>query len=147
MHVVTQNPQDTRVIAANLAHQLLAAMPGRSAATVVTLRGELGAGKTTFAQGFAQGLGVSEQPKSPTFNLAKQYTIPDSPYYLWHLDCYRLTDHRDLITLDLHTIFTDPHALMLIEWPERISDGLPKNHIEVHFTHEGPEKRGITISE
>lgn len=147
MHLVSQSPQDTQHIAAQLARKLLAAMPGTSAATVVALRGELGAGKTTFTQGFAQTLGVTEQPKSPTFMLAKQYAIPGTPYSLWHLDCYRLNDHRDLVTLDLHHLFTDPNVLMLIEWPERISNGLPRDHIEVHLTHEGPEKRGITIKE
>jgi tRNA threonylcarbamoyladenosine biosynthesis protein TsaE len=147
MQLVSQSPQDTQKIAAGLARRLLPAMSGRSRATVIGLYGDLGAGKTTFTQGFARELGITEHPKSPTFNLVKRYTIPDTTYELWHLDCYRLTDHRDLVALDLHTAFESPNNLILIEWPERISDGLPRERIEVHLTHQGPEKRGITIRE
>jgi len=114
---------------------------------VIALRGELGAGKTTFVQGFARQLGILEQPKSPTFLLAKEYRIPHTEYSLWHLDCYRLSDHRDLITLDLHTIFAQPQNMVIVEWPERVSEGLPREHVEVHLTHEGETKRGITIIE
>ena len=146
MHIVSQSVEDTQKAAEKLAHTLVVAMPGKTAATIVALRGDLGAGKTTFTQGFAHGLHVVETPKSPTFNLVKQYAIPGTEYSLWHMDCYRLTDHRDLIALDLHTAFTNPHNLILIEWPERISDGLPRDHIEVHLTHEGPQKRGMTIT-
>lgn len=147
MHLVSQSPQDTSHIASQLAQRVLQAMPGRNAATVIALRGELGAGKTTFTQGFARALGVVEQPKSPTFNLAKEYQIPGTPYRMWHLDCYRLNNHRDLVTIDLHRLFEDPNVIMMIEWPERVSDGLPRDHVEVHLTHEGPEQRGITIRE
>jgi tRNA threonylcarbamoyladenosine biosynthesis protein TsaE len=147
MHLVSQSPQDTQDIAATVAQRILAHMPGQARATVVALRGELGAGKTTFTQGLARALGIAETPKSPTFNLVKQYAIPNTRYVLWHLDCYRLTDHRDLIALDLPAAFTDPRNIILIEWPERISDGLPRDHIEIRLTHEGPTKRGITITE
>lgn len=147
MNLVSQNPEDTYAIAAKLAHRILAGMPGRGSAAIVALRGELGAGKTTFTQGFARALGVAEHPKSPTFLVAKEYPIPNTTYRLWHLDCYRLTSHRDLATLDLHSLFTDPHVIMLIEWPENIGDGLPRDHIEVHLTHNGPTKRGIDITD
>ncbi len=146
MHLVSQSPEDTQAIAAKLAQRLMAAMPG-STATIVALRGDLGAGKTTFTQGFAKAIGVVEQPKSPTFNLAKRYGIPGTPYSLWHLDCYRLAGHKDLAAMDMHAVFADPNNLVLIEWPERISDGLPRDHVEVHLLHEGSDSRGITISE
>lgn len=147
MHLVSQSPTDTQAIAAKMAERLLAALPGQNAATIVALRGELGAGKTTFTQGFARALGVTEQPKSPTFNLVKQYAIPGTDFSLWHLDCYRLEGRQDLVALDLPAAFENPRNIMLIEWPERIGDGLPRDHIEVHLTHEGPEKRGVTINE
>lgn len=147
MYVVSQSSTDTQKIAAGLARRILTAMTGKARATIVALRGELGAGKTTFAQGFARALGVAENPRSPTFLLAKQYRIPGTAYSLWHLDCYRLHDHRDLVTLDLHTVFRDRTNIVVVEWPERVGDGLPAGHIEVHMTHQGPEKRGITITE
>src|ERR1700741_3053262 len=111
MHLVSQSPDDTRAIAAKLAKRLIESMP-RQAAIVVALRGELGAGKTTFTQGFAKALGVVEAPKSPTFNLMKGYPIPGTSFHLWHLDCYRMNDHRDLVPLDVHTQFADHHNLL-----------------------------------
>lgn len=147
MHVVSQNADDTRAIAARFAESIEVRMQGRVTALVVALRGELGAGKTTFTQGFAHALGVPQTPKSPTFLLAKEYTIPHTPHSLWHLDCYRLTSHQDLVTLDLHSIFLNPANIILIEWPERIGDGLPTDHIEIHFEHAGHDTRSITISE
>lgn len=153
MHLVSHSANDTQAIAARLAERVRAALPGR-AATVIALRGELGAGKTTFVQGFARALGITHHPKSPTFNLAKQYSIPGTPYSLWHLDCYRLAGFQDLQTIDLHRLFTDPANIILIEWPERVGDGLPRDRIEIHFTHlpgrqagTGNDTRGITIPE
>lgn len=147
MHLVSQGPTDTHAIAAKLAHRLLQQMPQKTIATVVALHGELGAGKTTFVQGFAKALGIIEQPKSPTFNLAKTYRIPSTPYTLWHLDCYRLQGRQDIATLDLHTAFADPMNLILVEWPERIGDGLPRDRVDVRFEHVDPERRAITIPE
>lgn len=154
MHLVAQNVQDTHAIATKLAERLVAALPQKTAATVVALSGDLGAGKTTFTQGFAIALGIQEKPKSPTFLLAKRYEIPHTRipgamhrYFLWHLDCYRLNGRQDLVALDLHSAFLDPKNIILVEWPERIGDALPRDHIEVHMTHEGGEKRGITIKE
>jgi tRNA threonylcarbamoyladenosine biosynthesis protein TsaE len=145
MHLVAQSTDDMHAIASRLATRLLSVLPGRTTALVVALRGELGSGKTTFTQGLARALGVAEHPKSPTFNLMKEYAIPGTPYHLWHLDCYRLAGRGDLAALDLHARFADPHNIMVIEWPERIGDGLPKDHIEIRFNHGGNDKRFITI--
>jgi tRNA threonylcarbamoyladenosine biosynthesis protein TsaE len=146
MQLVSQGPEDTFAIAARFADRILQRMPG-PAATVIALRGDLGAGKTTFVQGLAKALGIPSLPKSPTFNLAKQYAIPNTPYSLWHLDCYRLTSHRDLTVMDMHAVFSHPNNLVAIEWPERIGDGLPRDHVEIHLTHNGGNARGITMKE
>lgn len=146
MQLTSQGPHDTQAIAAKLAAQVLQAMPGHTAATIITLRGDLGAGKTTFTQGFAHALGVTQRPKSPTFLLAKQYAIPKTNYSLWHLDCYRLTSHKDLAVLDLHHLFTDPANIILIEWPENVGDAIPREHMEIHFAHAGGDRRDITIA-
>lgn len=145
MHLVSQSTGDTRAIAAQLAEQFRTHLVGRSTALVVALEGELGAGKTTLAQGIARALGVREQLKSPTFNLAKEYHIPDTPYRLWHIDCYRLNDHRDLASLDMAHIWADPTALVLIEWAQRVAHALPRDHWEIHLTHAGNEKREIVV--
>jgi tRNA threonylcarbamoyladenosine biosynthesis protein TsaE len=145
MHLASKSPDDTRAIAARFARVLLEQMPGRDRALVVALRGELGAGKTTFTQGVAAALNIPERPRSPTFTLMKEYAIPDTPYRLWHLDCYRLTGHADLVPLDLHAQFANPNNIILIEWPERVGDGLPTDHIDVRFSHEGDDVRSLTI--
>lgn len=145
MQLVSQSAEDTRAIAARFAAHTASLMAGRTTALVVALRGELGSGKTTFTQGLAHALGVSQTPKSPTFLLAKEYPIPHTQRSLWHLDCYRLAGHQDLVTLDLHSIFANPNNIILIEWPERIGEGLPRDHIEIHFVHSGNDTRSITL--
>lgn len=147
MRMVSQSADDTRAIAARFAERINGIMSGRAQALVIALRGELGAGKTTFTQGLAHALGITQTPKSPTFLLAKEYSVPGADYKLWHLDCYRLDGHQALVTLDLHRIFEDPANIVLIEWPERIGDGLPRDRIEIHMEHAGNDRRTITISE
>ncbi len=147
MHLVTHSPEDTHALATTIAERIRARMPGRTTALVLALRGDLGAGKTTFTQGLAKALGISQMPKSPTFLLAKEYAVPNTSWSLWHLDCYRLTGHHDLQTLDMHRIFDNPLNIVVIEWPENIGDELPRDHIEVHFQHDGGDGRSITVSE
>ena len=147
MHFVSQSPDDTRAIASKLAGQWKAALSGRATALVVALNGELGAGKTTLVQGIAAALGVREIPRSPTFNLVKEYAISGTDLRLWHVDCYRLTGHADLAALDLHTVFADPHNLVLIEWAFRVADALPADHVVVLMEHNGHDKRAISIDE
>ena len=129
-------------------------------ASVITLEGELGAGKTTFVKGFARALGVKAKIKSPTFVLMRYYPItnyalcikrkirnPQSAIRkLYHLDCYRVRDHKDLATLDLKSLFKLPDNIVLVEWPERVSKILPKKLIKVHIDHIDRNKRKIKIT-
>lgn len=148
MHFVSQSPQDTRAIAIRLAEEWKTALvAGRATALVVALEGELGAGKTTLVQGVAAALGVRELPKSPTFNLAKEYAIPGTDLHLWHLDWYRLSGRADVAALDMHRVFEDPRNLVLIEWATRIADVLPADHIVIRMEHAGHDKRMISIDE
>jgi tRNA threonylcarbamoyladenosine biosynthesis protein TsaE len=122
-------------------------------ALVIALEGELGAGKTTFAQGLAKILGLTSKIKSPTFTLIKKYKLPknskfkilNSKRYLYHLDCYRLKDHKDLFILGIKDILKDKESIVLIEWPERIKKILPKGHIKINFGHVDKDTRKITI--
>lgn len=99
-----------------------------SGATLLTLSGELGAGKTTFTQAFAKGLGVTEVVNSPTFVLEKIYQLP-APMRgftrLVHIDAYRLSQGSDLAPLGFDALMKDVQNLILLEWPERVHDGLP----------------------
>jgi len=103
-------------------------------AQVVALKGELGSGKTTFVQGVAKGLGVRERVLSPTFVILKFYKLQTKNYkLLYHIDCYRIKNKRDLLALGWDKIVSDPKNLVLIEWPERIQKILPKDTISISF--------------
>lgn len=134
----SNDKKETQKIAADLAAETKSA--------IITLEGELGAGKTTFVQAFAKALGVKSKVKSPTFNIMKKYKIPSREQFIYHIDCYRLRDYKEAIPLGLKDIFKEGNAIVLIEWPERISEILPKNIIRVHIDHIDKNKRKISIS-
>lgn len=99
---------------------------------VVTISGELGAGKTTLAKAICRGYGVREAVTSPTFTLVHQYAAPRSPVY--HVDLYRLSDPRDLTNLGWDEMLTE-EALVLIEWPEHAGDRVPHAHVPISLQH------------
>jgi tRNA threonylcarbamoyladenosine biosynthesis protein TsaE len=101
--------------------------PRTDTATLVTLSGELGAGKTAYVQAVAKALGVEGTVSSPTFVLLKVYALPAGGSYarLAHIDAYRLEKGADLRPLGFDDLMKDPSTLVLLEWPERVADGLP----------------------
>ena len=155
MEVITKSTRETRKLAALLAKELLNWPAHRKSAITVSLRGDLGAGKTTFAQGFAKGLGVKEMIKSPTFVILKRYGIPTSYKlqatsclkYFYHLDCYRLKSAKDTRSIGLSEILKNPENLVLIEWPERIKNILSKKQIiAIKFSHIDETSRKISFN-
>ena len=145
MQAITHNPEETAQMAADVATEVIKRMPSASAAMVLGLTGELGSGKTTFVQAFARALGVQTRPKSPTFTLMHEYPIPESSLSLWHLDCYRLEGRKDLEALDLASVLADPTNIVLIEWPERAGDILPRDRVLIRFGHAGEDKRSVSV--
>ncbi|MEA2701578.1 MAG: tRNA threonylcarbamoyladenosine biosynthesis protein TsaE [Candidatus Parcubacteria bacterium] len=103
--------------------------PRSNEATLVTLSGELGAGKTSFTQALARTLGVTEHVTSPTFVLEKIYELPEGAgrgfVRLVHIDAYRLEGGDALAPLNFAALVQDPKNLVVLEWPERIVDALP----------------------
>src|SRR3954469_25995843 len=97
-----------------------------SAPLVVAISGEVGAGKTTLVQAICRGYGVTDDVTSPTFALVHRYDARKSPVF--HLDLYRLEAVDELTNIGWDELLTEP-ALLLIEWPERAGDRLPRNHI------------------
>lgn len=99
---------------------------------IITITGELGAGKTTLVQAICAGYGVTEEVTSPTFALVHEYRAPRSPVH--HLDLYRLhrADQLDAIGWDE---ITSAHALVLVEWPERAEGRLPGRHATLSLQH------------
>jgi tRNA threonylcarbamoyladenosine biosynthesis protein TsaE len=95
---------------------------------VIALKGELGAGKTSFARAFIRArAGRDEVVPSPTFTLAQPYDFPDVT--IWHFDCYRLRDAEEAWELGIEDAFRD--GISLIEWPERLGHLLPSRRLEI----------------
>ncbi|MDQ3209701.1 MAG: tRNA (adenosine(37)-N6)-threonylcarbamoyltransferase complex ATPase subunit type 1 TsaE [Actinomycetota bacterium] len=111
----------------------------------VVLMGELGAGKTTFAQGVARGLGIEQQVSSPTFTLIKEYSgILD----LAHVDVYRLDRMQDVVDLGLDELGAGDDVL-LVEWGDTIEELLPEERLRVELLTDeaaGEHIRVISIS-
>ncbi|MBL1434127.1 tRNA (adenosine(37)-N6)-threonylcarbamoyltransferase complex ATPase subunit type 1 TsaE [Candidatus Wolfebacteria bacterium] len=112
-------------------------------ATLITLKGDLGAGKTAFAKELAKILGIKEHITSPTFVLAKEYKLSDQIYEkLIHIDAYRLEKDEDLRSVGFMELIKDANNLILLEWPERVEQTLPVWRKEITITLVG-EKRNI----
>lgn len=107
--------------------------------TVVALQGDLGAGKTTLVRSVAKGLGIEEVVQSPTFNIMKLYLKGNRP--LIHIDAYRLADLNTDIGLDEYIGYET--GLTMIEWPEFISNLLPKNTLYIEISITGESSRHI----
>lgn len=99
---------------------------------VLTLAGEVGAGKTTLAQAICRGYGVHDPVTSPTFALVHEYAGGATPVY--HLDLYRLRDRRDLLHIGWDELMSAP-ALVLVEWPERADEELPHDAMRIVLSH------------
>lgn len=112
---------------------------------VIALIGELGAGKTTFVQGFAKGLDVKEKIISPTFVLIRQHKIP-SGSTLYHVDLYRLDGQKNIEGLGLGELWSNPKNIILIEWADKVRSILPKNTVQIKFKTLEGNKRRIIIS-
>jgi tRNA threonylcarbamoyladenosine biosynthesis protein TsaE len=97
---------------------------------MIVLSGDLGAGKTTFVQGLAVGLGIAERVTSPTFVLMKEYL--GGRYPLMHLDIYRLNTIQDVIDLG-YDEFLDPSYVVAMEWGDMVEALLPKDHLNVEL--------------
>lgn len=116
-------------------------------AFILALNGELGAGKTNFVQGFAEGLGIKEIVNSPTFTIFKKYNLKNnfSFKYFFHIDCYRLGSVEDLALLGVDKIFSDRRAIVAIEWPDLAFGILPQKIFKINFEISSPGNRRISM--
>ena len=124
-----------------VADALLDALNGR---TVVALRGEMGAGKTTLIRAVADALGVEDQVTSPTFALVNQYEGANGER-LFHFDFYRIDDEREAFDLGYEEYFYSGD-LCFVEWPEKIESLLPEEVVEVKIRVDSPTERTFVIA-
>ena len=136
----TNSPEETFALARQLGEQ---AGPG----TVYTLTGDLGVGKTVFAQGLASGLGIEEAINSPTFTIVQVYDEGRLPFY--HFDVYRIGDIEEMDEIGYEDYFYGD-GVCLVEWAELIEELLPKTRTEILIEKDlqkGFDYRRITITE
>ncbi len=135
---VTRSPEETIELGRELAPEL-------AHSTVVLLRGDLGAGKTTLVKGIAEAFQAAEREDvtSPTFTLIHEYRGPSAT--LFHIDLYRIDTQRELETLGLEDLYADKN-LLLIEWGEKFPDLLRESDVEVAIENLGENERRIRVS-
>ena len=136
--MISHSESDTLNFARDLAQSL-------SAPAHILLYGELGAGKTLFAKGLAEGFGVEDvgEVSSPTFTLINHYSVRMKVY---HIDLYRI-ETGALDGLGLEEIFDDANAAVIIEWAERLERyPLPSNVWRITLSGDGDEPRTVSIS-
>ena len=119
--------------------------PNNEVATVVTLSGELGAGKTTFARAVARAFGIEESITSPTFVIEKIYAPTFGQFSrLIHIDAYRLNGAHELEVLGWRELLREPGNLILLEWPEKVAGAIPAGAIHVSLTFVDENTRTIS---
>lgn len=167
---LTKQPSQTKKIGTILAKSILNLYLHSDKAVVLGLKGNLGAGKTTFLQGFARGLGIQENVLSPTFVILKKYALQDTKKRnkksskisarsereagrkrqslysrFYHIDCYRIQKPREILALGFQKIVSNPKNIITIEWAERILKILPQNTLWIQLTVINKNTRKITF--
>ena len=133
----SSTPEETERIASALAMRVA---PG----TVITLEGDLGAGKTCFVRGLARGLGADPSTvSSPTFVIEHRHACDAGT--LVHIDAYRIRGADDLASIGWDELLADGEAVIAVEWPSRIAPALPAVRIDVRMRHAGEDLREIEI--
>ncbi len=136
LECLSHNREETVALAGNFARHL-------KAGDIILLRGDLGAGKTTFTQGLSKGLRVNEADvNSPTFILMNYY---EGKLPVYHFDFYRINKMEELATVDLEEYFYG-RGVCVIEWPERLGDLAPKEYFQVHLEHKSETQRSLSFS-
>ncbi|MGJ7923198.1 tRNA (adenosine(37)-N6)-threonylcarbamoyltransferase complex ATPase subunit type 1 TsaE [Neobacillus sp. LXY-4] len=129
---ISNEPQQTLAFAKRLAERL---QPG----DVIALEGDLGAGKTTFTKGLAEGLGINKTVNSPTFTIIKEYQgrLP-----LYHMDVYRVQDSYEDLGFDE---YFEGNGVTVVEWAHLIKEQLPKNLLTIYLYHEDEQARKLVL--
>lgn len=141
--IITHSSKETKALAKELIFSV-------KNTNIITLHGDLGSGKTTFAQGIGEALGINRRMISPTFIVVRRYRLqpphPDLPFRtLYHIDLYRTHSPDEVVELGITDFLKDQTNLLIIEWPEKMGELLPKHKIEVQFEYINETDRKITL--
>ena len=143
MKIVSKTPEQTEEIAVKILRRLTA-LPSKKTATILSLKGDLGSGKTTFSQYLAKRLGVKGPVQSPTFLLMKKYPTFNHIFQnFFHIDAYRIEKESESSNLGFSEIISNPENIIAIEWPEKISNLIPQDSYEISFEHGESESERI----
>jgi len=126
LEFISRSPEQTCRLGARLGRYL-------HGGEVVAMEGDLGTGKTVFAQGVGMGWGATTRLVSPTFVLVRRHKRHQDDLALYHIDLYRLNSSAEIDLLGLDEIIGAADAVCLIEWPERHPGLLPDEHLWVHM--------------
>lgn len=141
LNLVTHNPAQTRQFGARIGRAI-------RAGDVICLSGELGAGKTTLASGIGEGWGAREAVNSPTFVFVNEYSRAAGGK-LYHVDAYRLRDATDAESIALPELLnevSEGKSALLIEWPERVADQLPRERLWIDLVWVEESARRIQVT-
>lgn len=135
---ISKSVEETKLLGHSLAQEL-------RGGDILLLSGNLGAGKTSFLQGLAQGLGVIDKVNSPTFNILKLYKIKNNGNIkqFCHIDAYRLESGDDLKNLAIDEIFSDKTTVTAIEWAEKVESVFPVKYIKIEISAINEDERMI----
>ncbi len=138
---ISKSEKDTQAWAKKLASTL-------KGGEVISLEGNLGAGKTVISKAIAKALGITEVVNSPTFVLMKVYSVRRKGQIqnLVHVDAYRLAGHEELLNIGLGDYLGQPDTIVLIEWGDKVQEILPKNSIRIQIEQRGEKERSISKS-
>lgn len=152
----TYSSTETKTLGAVIAEKIQAEAAKNkkpaSKAKVIALHGDLGAGKTTFTQGFLKALGAKGRVTSPTFVLMKRFPLKTPAVkkagftHAYHIDAYRFKQPDESDALEIKEILRNPKALVVIEWPERLKDRLSARRINIRFRHGKKENERVIIA-
>lgn len=115
---------------------------------IITLQGDLGAGKTTFTQELGRYLKIEEPITSPTFTIMKQYLVGHDCFdKLVHIDAYRIESESEAGPLRLNEMINQPRTIVCIEWPELVSSIIPNSAVQVSIEIGEDEIRTVKVSQ
>lgn len=141
--ITTKSAEETQKLGKTLGTYLKGQKPEytQQLPLVLVLSGALGSGKTTFTQGLAQAFGITNRLLSPTYIIVRQYQT-DSSKRFYHIDLYRASSFRFQKSLGLSEVFSDPDAIVVVEWGDLYKGNFPIPRVEITFT---PEKEAHRI--